>query len=663
MTKKSLARLVFLMILLNLHLFAQNNIPEEYFSAKMLKEGESQKGSLEVEGIVTCNSTSVTIKGSVKGTEDDENGYDLIKFELWDDGELKDERTISVRVGETKVINIGLSFNSIYKDRAPGVGILSRELSFSIDPFYPVDTCKNFAFLNPIYSYLLSPSIPIPGKNEILLTGTVKYEFVPPKSNHKGLDYSKIVEKPCRKILVQGSFSGGSRFAWTDEQGRFYLILPKNTNYKISFKAVSQSIRSDPAKWLVTIRDNTNNDAMYTVESDEISTGTKNQNKTFTILSGWNDGIFYDDYEHRASAPFAILDAIYSAMKKVRSAVPNIEFPALNVYWSPKNRATTKKDRDRTKGELTTTHYRHGEVAIYVLGKADVDTDEFDRHVIAHEWGHYYEDKFSRADSIGGSHGKNDLLDIRVAFGEGWGNAFSAMVFDDPFYTDSFGRNQASGSAIDLESGTEGPKGWYSEYSIGRILYDLYDKTNSGPDALSLGFVPIHNIMTHGQKTTTTFTSIFSFISAMNDAYSANRSKVKDILLGENISEINDPYGKNRTNRATEYPYHHLTVGNTVTVNINTNHGTYNKLNNHQFIYFTIKDKAKYRIEVQRVNGSSDSNPNFVLEKGQHTIGFRKSNLVGREVGYFTLPVGIYRLDVYDANHTSSVDFNISITK
>ena len=65
------------------------------------------------------------------------------------------------------------------------------------------------------------------------------------------------------------------------------------------------------------------------------------------------------------------------------------------------------------------------------------DTDEFDQHVIAHEFGHYIENNFSRADNIGGSHGLGDKLDPRVAFGEGFGYAFAAIVLNDPVARDS----------------------------------------------------------------------------------------------------------------------------------------------------------------------------------------------------------------------------------
>jgi hypothetical protein len=64
---------------------------------------------------------------------------------------------------------------------------------------------------------------------------------------------------------------------------------------------------------------------------------------------------------------------------------------------------------------------------IYVLGKALVDTDEFDSHVIVHEWGHYFDANLARSDSPGGRHGPGDVLDPRIAFGEAWGNAVASM--------------------------------------------------------------------------------------------------------------------------------------------------------------------------------------------------------------------------------------------
>jgi len=160
-----------------------------------------------------------------------------------------------------------------------------------------------------------------------------------------------------------------------------------------------------------------------------------------------------------------MLDSVYSAMQKVLSADSQTIFPPLQVNWSVNN--VPSISINYALGLISTSHYTNGN--LYILGDEDLDTDEYDDHVIAHEWGHYYEDKFSRSDSIGGPHGGEDTLDIRVAFGEGWGNAFSGMALEDPVYFDTFGDAQANGFNFNVESGTSTNKGWYNESSIQRI--------------------------------------------------------------------------------------------------------------------------------------------------------------------------------------------------
>ncbi|CAK0775632.1 hypothetical protein CCP4SC76_6060002 [Gammaproteobacteria bacterium] len=110
-----------------------------------IKTGASggSSGSFVVSGTqITdsiCQSTSVTISGTVTGTVNDDNGYDLITFNLWDDGELKDSEVVRVQIGTTQNVSITLSFNSLYGTVVPGVGVDVPELGFSLDPFYPSD--------------------------------------------------------------------------------------------------------------------------------------------------------------------------------------------------------------------------------------------------------------------------------------------------------------------------------------------------------------------------------------------------------------------------------------------------------------------------------------------------------------------------------------------
>jgi len=94
---------------------------------------------------------------------------------------------------------------------------------------------------------------------------------------------------------------------------------------------------------------------------------------------------------------------------------PTIEFPALELRWSVENKTQLG---NRALGQIGTSAYFPEEDGgvIYLLGEEGRDTDEYDQHVILHEWGHYFEHQLSRSDSIGGLHSLNDRLDARVRY-------------------------------------------------------------------------------------------------------------------------------------------------------------------------------------------------------------------------------------------------------
>ena len=107
---------------------------------------------------------------------------------------------------------------------------------------------------------------------------------------------------------------------------------------------------------------------------------------------------------------------------------------------------------------------------IALMSDLAADTDEFDQHVIAHEFGHYIEYNFSRADNIGGSHGLGDKLDPRVAFGEGFGYAFAAIVLNDPVARDSANDNGDSmRPALSTSKPIRRPRRWARQRQL-RLL-------------------------------------------------------------------------------------------------------------------------------------------------------------------------------------------------
>jgi hypothetical protein len=251
----------------------------------------------------------------------------------------------------------------------------------------------------------------------------------------------------------------------------------------------------------------------------------------------WNPGAPTGAYAKREGAPFAILDTIYEAEKTIRKADPLVVFPLLHMMWSPSNQpcgGAAGCPGGTAAGQIGTTAYHSDKVAIFVLGAQNVDTDEYDAQVMLHEYGHYFEDKFSRSDSVGGSHANGNKLDPRLAFGEGFATAHASMLSGDPLYVDTSGPNQASPPSVtDVEADSRGDSSFFSEDGIIELLWDLYDAKSATPegdtesggtiqDDVELGYKPIYDAMRGGEKNTPAFTSIYSFLKAVNGPYMAD---------------------------------------------------------------------------------------------------------------------------------------------
>ena len=403
-----------------------------------------------------------------------------------------------------------------------------------------------------------------PPAASVTISGKITFDRIAFKASGSGLDASNPVESPAREVTVEaldGSNSAVLATTITDDAGNYSVTVPGSRSVKIRAKAEMVKTGSAPT-WTFRVRNNTNSNALYALDGEAASSGTGNSTRNLRATSGWGTTSYTGT---RAAAPFAILDTAYAAKQLVLDAAPATAFPPLDLFWS-----TTNKDVIDTSGnvllctsdgQIGTTFYTpeatdagnctdHGPLGagIYVLGdfaSGSGDTDEFDQHVIAHEFGHYVEDTFSRSDSIGGSHFPSDDLDTRVAFGEGWGNAYSGMVLNDPQYRDSnSGITGITGFNLETDSGNDG---WYSEFSVQEILWDLFDSVNDGADTISLGFAPIYSAMTGAQKTTDAFATIYTFADALRVANPTQTASINALLTGENIATT-DIWGSAETN-------------------------------------------------------------------------------------------------------------------
>lgn len=95
-----------------------------------------------------CSRNEYVVNATFTGTTDDGGGFDKVRVEVWDDGELKDFRVAEVPVGATVDTTSFLSFVGTYLPGAPGVGIMLAdadaggeavaELDY-LDPYFPED--------------------------------------------------------------------------------------------------------------------------------------------------------------------------------------------------------------------------------------------------------------------------------------------------------------------------------------------------------------------------------------------------------------------------------------------------------------------------------------------------------------------------------------------
>jgi hypothetical protein len=170
---------------------------------------------------------------------------------------------------------------------------------------------------------------------------------------------------------------------------------------------------------------------------------------------------------------------------------------------------------------------------LYILGLEDSDTDEYDDHVVAHEFGHYLEDQLYRSDSIGGSHSLADLLDPRVAFGEGFGNAISGMTFNNPLYIDTAGVDQASGFSVNVSLPPSAAyRGIYNEWSAQYFLWSLFSNRGAKYDR-------IHTVLESDHKVTPALTSLHSFAAYYRNRFGATAENLGTLWSSSLASPLN----------------------------------------------------------------------------------------------------------------------------
>ena len=477
---------------------------------------------------------------------------------------------------------------------------------------------------------------------EQALSGRVTYDFVPvaqPEGASTGaaLDYSAAESRPVRgaQVLLLNEHGDVLKDTVTDHDGEYRFDV--SAQMQVQVRVLAAARREGTPAWDVEIQDNTQGNALYALDGAVRSTGEKDSRRDLHAASGWNDNAYN---QPRAAAPFAVLDTLYKGQERILERAPEQIFPPLIVYWSSNNRPA---EGDVARGEIGTSYYLDGD--IYLLGAADFDTDEFDRHVVMHEWGHYLEHRLYRSDTPGGPHSRQSLLDMRVAFSEGFANAFAAMMLDDPEFRDTQGSAQARGGSFVVgEEGHAWPRGWYSQVSVGNIVYRYYASEDNQRD-----YDLFHQALSDpGYRQAQSLASIYLFA---HQVHQYRPGALDEVLLQEQVFGTSQ-WGAGETNDGGDnasLPVYRVLIptGDAEYVCSDAQHGQYNTLLNRQYVTFGIEVAGEYTLELEAEN-STDADLGYTLFKRGEIMARSEQQGLSQLQQPVELAPGEYVVEVYD---------------
>lgn len=522
-------------------------------------------------------------------------------------------------------------------------------LLFSAGVLLVIAACSGGGGSTPSPPPPAPPPPPPPPSGAVEISGVVTYDDVPLNTATNGLNYAATAQRPARGVTVDAVDSSGAVLdsTITNASGQYTVTVDPNTTVRI--RANARLLQTSGATWDVTARDNTNNNAIYVLGGSLTTSGTTNSTRNLNAPSGWG-GAGYTGT--RVAAPFAILDTIYTSLQLVAAAEPGETFPAFQVFWSINNRSASG---DVTNGDIGSSSYTRigGVPTILILGDENDDTDEYDDHVVSHEFGHYLEDQLARSDSIGGRHSLGDRLDPRVAMGEGWGNAFSAMALDNPIYRDSSGAQQAVGFSFNIESNTNSPAGWYNEASVHSIIYDIFDTASDGADTISAGFAPIYTSITAPEYVQNIApTSIFTFAESLRANAGLNNADLNALIAAQSINGTGS-FGDGETNSggiAIALPVVKSTSVGAAPLEVCSfdDAGTFNKVGNRQLIRLTLPTSTSYTFTMVRTSGPTGRDPDFFIYRAGSLINVGGSEDMDSEVLVANFSAGEYWIDAHD---------------
>ena len=446
--------------------------------------------------------------------------------------------------------------------------------------------------------------------------GTLQYEFVPhvaytaggPATQTSGLDFASTQTRNLAGVRVQVvRTSDQAVLATTESAADGTYTMDLYTTDMVVVRVLAQSLNGADLQ----VVDNNNLNAIWAMDSSPLMIGSSRPTVDMTATTGWGGASYTGP---RLAAPFAVFSTLRAATQSIlATVVPQPAFPTLRVKWSPLNNQSAA--------------FWDGSF-IMLRGADGVNTDEFDTHVLVHEWGHYFETSFSRSDSPGGQHFLNLSYHPSLAWGEGWATGLAAILLEpDAIYSDTSGPGNGSGFMVDLErrlSPTASTFGWYNEWTVWELVYDLSDTNNEGAwDTLSLGIQGLYNALAGGQANTDAFVSVFSFIDALKTNNPGSAAAI-DAMCGQcgMTSPIQDQWGAGEANNggsAVNLPVYKSLTLNAAATTLTLTRAQSNTLQATQLCRFT-GNGAQVTVVADSPAGNADNLPQvFVYANGAWT--------------------------------------------
>jgi hypothetical protein len=257
----------------------------------------------------------------------------------------------------------------------------------------------------------------------------------------------------------------------------------------------------------------------------------------------------------------------------------------------------------------------------------------------------------SRDDTLGGEHRRDDRLDMRVAFSEGWGYGWAGIALDNPILHDSFGPSQSQGGRDDLRAAPPGATvGWFQEATVQHLFWRYYQNAD-------IGFAAIYTVMTQ-LRNSPAFTSIHNFNALLKQARPAAAPFITSTSAALNVNGT-DIYGTGET----------VTGGNTQYLPVYKNYGALgsttqiclasqraigtaqerdNRLGDWGYLKFSLSGARTITI-TRAANTTDTTDPDFQVLKadGSYLPAAAKSDL-NSESGVVNLPSGTHVLQLQD---------------